>query len=179
MPILGLRRRALTLSQPPAALNPFLPLKPSAPRSDWARLHTPAGARNCDPRRLRSLCRAAGHTPALRLPRFFRRWECQAAPLRNSVNLLNLTPSLNISHSPCSADFQVCRIAGFQTRWSFGHLDALPIWKSATRRVWEPALQARHRVSTDRLRNTGARRSFLLFRELNAKSERCRPLQNI
>ena len=54
---------------------------------------------------------------------------------------------------PCSADFQVCCIAGFQTRepschpQPFGSPHApetprpLPIWKSAIRQVWKPALR--------------------------------------
>ncbi len=57
--------------------------------------------------------------------------------------------------SPRSADFQVCCIAGFQTRWPSGHRQAsgfshapdraqpLPIWKSATQQVWKPALRER------------------------------------
>jgi len=37
------------------------------------------------------------------------------------------------------ADFQVCRIAGFQTRKRPGRSDSLPIWNSAIQQVWKPA----------------------------------------
>ena len=57
---------------------------------------------------------------------------------------------------PRSADFQVCCIAGFQTRGRSGHPQRcglshapetsrpLPIWKSATQQVWKPALRGRY-----------------------------------
>ena len=55
-------------------------------------------------------------------------------------------------HCPRRADFQVCCIADFQTRWPTGHrkrlawthasggASPLPIWKSAIQQVWKPAL---------------------------------------
>jgi len=58
-----------------------------------------------------------------------------AAP--RSAGFSPLNP--NISHSKRGADFQVCRIAGFQTRERFGQTHRLPIWKSAKQQVWKPA----------------------------------------
>jgi len=55
-----------------------------------------------------------------------------------SSELRALNP--DISHTKRGADFPVCRIAGFQTRERLGQADSLPIWKSATQQVGEPAL---------------------------------------
>jgi VanZ family protein len=51
--------------------------------------------------------------------------------------------------TPRSADFQVCCIAGFQTRVAPWSSVALPIWKSAIQQVWKPALQAQSGVSVN------------------------------
>jgi len=56
----------------------------------------------------------------------------------------------HISHAVCSADFQVCRIAGFQTRRAPEAGNSLPTWKSAIQQAWKPALPARRRSRSDK-----------------------------
>ena len=51
-------------------------------------------------------------------------------------------PDPDISHAVRSADFQVCCIAGFQTRRTSEPPGRPPTWRSATQQAWKPALPA-------------------------------------
>ena len=79
----------------------------------------------------------------------------------------------------CSADFQVCCIAGFQTRSRSEHpgprglphtLESswpLPIWKSAIQQVWKPALRGA------RLAPAGARSRYRRLMEIRRRRVAC------
>ena len=77
------------------------------------------------------------------------------APARGGVGMRPLEVECIRARHPCSADFPVCCIAGFQTRGRSDHPQRLgwshapeislplPIWKSAIQQVWKPALRGR------------------------------------